>query len=318
MHLEKKCGLFAFFFLLSAFCCIFSACGKKGEPTLKSYEKPPPPSSLSAVHRESEILFTWSFPKGKESFIKGFHLLKSSGEEFQEIAFLDKNIRSYADTVFSAGDEYRYKMISQNLKGIFSNESNVLVIKPLTTPAPPENLFLKVGHDSLTLTWKSAGNGMLYNVYKSEKSGAYPLSPLTKEPLKETFFEDGINIGKTFYYTVRSLPGGEFRHEGASSIEIKVDPVEFLPSSPRNLQAVPGEQSVHLIWKEAPEEWVSVYRIYRETDEEGFKLIGETQTPSFVDKEKASTKRNYRVSSLGPLKEGPAAEIKGVVYIDPK
>lgn len=318
MHIEKKCGLFAFFFLLSAFCCIFSACGKKGEPTLKSYEKPPPPSSLSAVHRESEILFTWSFPKGRESFIKGFHLLKSSGEEFQEIAFLDNNIRSYADTVFSAGDEYRYKMISQNLKGIFSNESNVLVIKPLTTPAPPENLSLKVGHDSLTLSWESAGNGMLYNVYKSEKSGAYPLSPFTKEPLKETFFEDGINIGKTFYYTVRSLPGGEFRHEGASSIEIKVDPNDFLPYPPGNLQAVPTEESVYLIWKESPEEWVTGYKVYRENDSEGFRLIGETATPSFFDKGKASTPRSYRVTASGPSKESPPAEITGVIYTEPK
>lgn len=318
MHIGKKWGLFAFCFLLSVFCCFFSACGKKGEPTLKSYEKPPPPSSLSAVHRESEILLTWSFPKGKESFIKGFHLLKSSGEEFREIAFLDKNIRSYADAVFSAGDEYRYKMISENLRGIFSNESNVLLIKPLTTPDPPENLSLKVGHNSLTITWERARNGTLYNVYKSEKSGLYPLSPFTKEPLKETFFEDGINAAKTFYYTVRSLLGGEFRHEGASSIEIKADPAEFVPSPPGNLQAVPTEISVYLIWKESPEEWVRGYRVYRETDSEGFKLIGETLTPSFVDREKASIPSNYRVTASGPSKESLPAEITGVVYTEPK
>lgn len=318
MHIEKKWGLPAFCFLLFAFCCIFSACGKKGEPTLKSYEKPPPPSSLSAVHRESEILLTWSFPKGKESFIKGFHLLKSSGEEFREIAFLEKNIRSYADTVFSAGDEYRYKMISENLRGIFSNESNVLLIKPLTTPDPPENLSLKVGYNSLTITWESRGNGMLYNVYKSDKSGLYPLSPFTKEPLKETFFEDGINATKTFYYTVRSLLGGEFRHEGASSIEIKADPAEFVPSPPANLQAVPTEISVYLIWKEPPEEWVRGYKVYRETDSEGFILIGETATPSFFDNGKASTPRSYRVTASGPSKESLPAEITGVVYTEPK
>ncbi len=304
--------------LLFAVCCLFPACGKKGDPTLKSYEKPVAPSSLRAIHRESEITLTWAFPKGKEASIKGFYLLKSPGGDFLKIVFLEKHIRSYVDADFSAGSEYRYKAISQNLKGIFSNDSNVVVIKPRTPPAPPENLSFKAGADSLTLAWDGAGAGILYNVYKSEKPGEYSLSPLTKEPLAETFVKDRLNITKPIFYTVRSLMGGESRDEGAPSVEIKVDPAEFVPSPPANLQAVPTEQIVHLIWKEAPEEWVSGYRVYRETDEEGFKLMGETRTPSFADKEKASTKRNYRVSSLGPSKEGPAAEIKGVVYIDPK
>lgn len=304
--------------LLFAVCCLFPACGKKGDPTLKSYEKPVAPSSLMAVHRESETILTWAFPKGKEASIKGFYLLKSPGGDFQKIAFLEKHIRSYVDADFSAGSEYRYKIISQNLKGIFSNDSNVVVIKPRTPPAPPENLSFKVGADSLTLTWDSAGAGILYNVYKSEKPGEYSLSPLTKEPLMETSVKDRLNTSKPAYYTVRSLMGGESRDEGAPSADIKVDPAEFVPSPPENLQAVPTEQSVHLIWKEAPEEWVSGYKVYRERGMEGFRLIGETLTPSFADKEKASTTRNYRVTASGPSKESPPAEITGIVYTEPK
>ena len=77
---------------LSAFCCLLllchlvAGCGKKGDPTLKAYEKPQAPSSLNAIHRESEIIISWDFPKSGEQGIKGFHVMKSSDNDFQEIA----------------------------------------------------------------------------------------------------------------------------------------------------------------------------------------------------------------------------------------
>src|SRR3989337_3925789 len=61
---------------LLIFCLLIISCGKKGEPTLKSYEKPDPPSNLRAIHRESEIILLWDFPKNKENTIKGFYLMK--------------------------------------------------------------------------------------------------------------------------------------------------------------------------------------------------------------------------------------------------
>jgi hypothetical protein len=48
---------------------------------------------------------------------------------------------------------------------------------------------------------------------------------------------------------------------------------------------------------------------------EGVVFIGETSVPSYFDKGKASAKRNYRVTALGPSKEGPASEIKDVVFV---
>jgi len=76
------------------------------------------------------------------------------------------------------------------------------------------------------------------------------------------------------------------------------------------------EENVFLLWKEAPETWVVGYRVYREVDEkEGFIFIGKTQTPTFLDKERPLTKRNYRVTALGPSKEGPASEIRDVIFV---
>jgi hypothetical protein len=52
-------------FLISyfSFFVILVSCGKKGEPTLKSYEKPDPPSNLSAIHRNQRLFCHGIFQK---------------------------------------------------------------------------------------------------------------------------------------------------------------------------------------------------------------------------------------------------------------
>jgi hypothetical protein len=278
------------------------SCGKKGDPTLKSYEKPEPPSRLGAIHRESEIILSWEFPKDKEPTIKGFHLMKSiplipplvkgGGGDFEKFAFLEPDKRSYIDTDFKIESEYIYKIISQNLKGVISNDSNIIHIAPKAVPSSPGNIQFKIGHDSLILNWESAGNGILYNIYKSEKRGLYSLTPLNKEPIKVTSFKDDLDTKRHVYYTIRSLVESDIRDEGSASDEIEIDPSEFIPSSPSDLQAVVTEENIYLIWREVPEIWIVGYRVYREINEgEGFVLIGETQTPSFIDKDNPLRKR---------------------------
>jgi hypothetical protein len=305
--------------LMFAVCCVFASCGNKGSPTLKSYEKPVQPSGLKAVHRESEVILLWEFPKDKEPTIKGFYVMKSSGGDFEKIVFLESDQRTYSDTKFMLGSEYKYKIISQSLKDILSNDSNIIAVKPVELPSPPENISFSVEHDSLTLAWKSAGDGVAYNIYRSIKNGEYSLTPVNKEPVKETLYRDSFTVNKPVYYTVRSLKGSSIRDEGRASGEIKVDPEEFTPSAPGALTSVATEDKIYLSWKEPPETWVTGYRVYREmTKEEGYKLIGKPVTPSFLDKDSPLTQRNYRVSAVGPSREGPSAEISGVVFKNPR
>lgn len=304
------------FCLLLAVCVLLSACGRKGQPTLKSYEKPAPPSGLSAIHRESEILLSWDFPKDKEPTLKGFYLMRSSGGDFEKLAFLENDRRSYTDTTFQIGTLYKYKIVAANLRGITGKDSNIITVKPETPPPPPKSVSCKAGRDSLLLAWESAGAGILYNVYKSYKQGVYSFRPLNKAPLTETSLTDSLDAKKVVYYTIRSLRGDAWRDEGNASEEIKIDPSEFVPSSPENLQAVATEESVYLTWKEPPETWATGYKVYRRIEgEKDFKLIGETLIPSFIDREAPSTKRNYMVTALGPSREGPPAEIDGVIFI---
>lgn len=327
-----------FLFIISYFLffLILVSCGKKGEPTLKSYEKPDPPSNLTAIHRESEIDLLWNFPKNKEKTIKGFYLVKSrapysplipwlprrdregskDGTRKLERIFLENTERSYIDKEFMVGSEYWYKIISQNLKGVLSVDSNVIEIEPKEPPPAPGGLLFKVEYDSLTLTWEGKGGGIFYNVYKSDRRGMYSLSPLNAEPIKGTSFKDSFDIRKTVFYTIRGMRGGVARDEGPPSKEIEVNPSQFVPAPPGGLQAIATEEGVQLIWKESPETWVRCYRVYRKKDKDrGFVFIGETAVPAYLDREKPTTKRNYRVTALGPSKEGVGAEMSGVVVV---
>jgi fibronectin type 3 domain-containing protein len=329
MRTQKKWLFLLFVCLLLSALCLLVSCGKKGDPTLKSYEKPPPPSALKAIHRESEIILLWDFPKDNESAIKGFHLMKMipsahplekgiSGD-FKKFAFLENDKRSYRDADFKAGSEYKYKIVSLSLKDVISNDSNIIEIKPGTSPLPPQNISFKVFNDSLTLSWESSGEGIFYNIYKSDKQGLYSLFPVNKEPVQGTSFKDTFDFQKPVYYTVRSLTTSNIRDEGPASEEIKADPFDFVPSAPNGLQAIATKEAIYLLWKEPPETWVVAYRVYCEMKKnEGFILIGESITPSFIDKNNPFMKRNYRVTAMGPAREGPPAEISNIVYVKAK
>ncbi|MEW6068581.1 MAG: hypothetical protein AB1610_09875 [Nitrospirota bacterium] len=313
---EVKSKIFTAYYILFVIFFLICSCGKKGDPTLKSYEKPHPPSELGAIHRESEIILSWEFPKNKETGIKGFYLLKSTGEDFKKIEFIENSKRSYIDRDIKIGSKYRYKIVSQNLKDVLSVDSNIIDAEIRETPASPQSLSFKIKKDSLVLTWENAGEGVLYNIYKSDKKGIYPLMPLNNEPVKKNTFADDFDINKIVYYTIRGLWGDAIRNEGTPSKELEINPKEFVPSPPQNLQAVPTKENVYLIWKEPPETWISGYRIYRKTDKkEEFILIGETQIPSFLDKDPPSTNRSYRVTSTGPSKESSPTEIKDIIFV---
>jgi len=310
---EKFCHVFA---LLPLIIMLFSlaACGKKGAPTLKEYEKPAQPTLLRAIHREDKIVLQWNYPADKEKAIAEFIILKSSGAEFEKLVHIEKSKRSYEDTAFETGVNYRYKIIAQSFKGVYSNDSNIIGVNPLNPPSPPLNLSFAIRDNSLLISWEPAGKGLLYNVYKSLEKSKYGMSPLNSTPISESSFTDSFNINKTVYYTVRSLHASEIKDEGAASRELEVNPSLLVPSAMKNVRYHAFADRVFLYWDNPEESWVSRFRVYRKTEGHDYLLIGETQIPVFVDKEPPLTKRDYRLHAVGPGKEGPGIEIREVIY----
>ena len=296
---------------------ILASCGKKGDPTLKEFAKPAAPSALKAIHREEKIVLLWNYPAEKETAVADFILLKSSGAEFEKLVLLEKSKRTFEDTVFETDKTYSYKIIARNLKGVYSGDSNVVVVRPLAVPPPPSGLSFSVRGNSLLLGWKPAGKGLFYNIFRSFEKGKYGLSPANSKPVSDSSFTDAFNINKTVYYTVRSLRSAEIRDEGPPSEELAVDPAEFVPSPLKNITYFAAPDRVFLYWDGPEESWVTGFRIYRKTEGQDYKLIGETQIPVFVDKEPSLTGNDYLINAVGPDKEGPGTEIRGVKYIAP-
>jgi fibronectin type 3 domain-containing protein len=300
---------------LAALLLLLSACGKKGPLTLTSWEKPPAPVLVGAYHRENRITISWSFPEDKEEEIQGFALLRATDTSFEKIAFPEESQRSYVDTDFKEGVRCRYKIVARNLRGVLSNDSNVLQVTPLLPPQPPQNISFKVEGNSTPLSWENVGQNVLYNVYKSFEKGKEGPSPVNGAPLTEPSFTDALDINRTAYYTIRSVVMSEMVNEGPSSAEIEVIPADLVPSAPSNLKAFPASDRVVLYWEAPPEPWVTKYRIYRTTNRANYSLIGETQIPTFVDMGQPSTKRDYKVTAVGPAKEGSAAVVSDVVFV---
>ncbi len=290
-------------------------CGKKGNPTLKSYEKPDTPTGLSAVHRQDSVLLTWEYPPSKEYLIEKFIVMRSEGSDFSKLATVDATLREYSDKDIRAGNIYGYRVLSQNARSVSSNDSAGVTASVVQPPPPPQRLSYKVTGDTVTISWKPVDSAGLYNVYRRTSQGSYGMKPINQAPLSVPFFKDAFSIRRVHHYIVRSLTGGSVRNEGAASEELAVDAADIIPPMPLNLRAFPASDKVILVWTGFDDLWLTGYNVYRKTGSNDFVLIGKTQTPAFLDPEAPTAKRQYRVTGVGTEKEGPAAEISDVIFI---
>ena len=303
LSLSGPAVLAAFLLLLS-----LSACGKKGPLSLASYEKPDAPSLLAVRHRQDAVILSWSYPEAKERTIRGFLVVKSSGGEFGRLVTTEVGARTLIDPAVTDGTRYRYKVFAQSLRGILSEASNTVTILPREAPLPPRGISLRPSGDSLELTWKASEKGASYNIYRSFEKGRYSPVPLNTSPIAATEFRDSLFAGRLAYYTIRAL--SEDLDEGAASEEITADPAAFIPPAPTGLRCVAAQGRIYLYWNEPGASWIRGFRVYRSSAPEKYVPVGETQIPSFVDPDTSAGERAYRVTALGPVQEGPAAELR--------
>jgi len=191
--------------------------------------------------------------------------------------------------------------------GVISEDSALVEVQILPVPPAPGGLRAEVTERGVRLSWSHAGEGILFNVYRSYEDPMGLLRPINGEPLATPEFLDNPLMERPVYYTVRALRGGPERHEGPGSEVIELRPEAFVPSAPEGLKAVMAGAKGLLAWKDSREAWVRSYRVYRAVAGGGFELIGESRTPSFIDGEIPAGEVSYRVSAVGPAVEGPVS-----------
>ncbi len=314
--------LLVLLFICSAL--FITSCGRKGDPTLKAFEKPLPVKEIKAIHREDELIISWSYPASERAKIKGFYIEKAEiksqesgvkSQEFKNITFLKNDASQFVDKDFKTKQEYFYKVRVYSLKDISSDDSPIIKATPRELPMPPAELSYKATNKSIEIAWQAVGNdkealAIRYNIYKSYETGNYPALPANNSPLKEPIFEDKIEKERPVYYVVRALLDTELKDEGYPSEELEVNPETFIPSQPHNIKHVPSAKKVYLMWDENPETWVKGYRIYKKTAPYGeFKLIGESITPAFTDTQPLILKTFYYITAIGPVRESIPSDV---------
>lgn len=286
--------------LLSIILLLSLSCGKKGPPTLKAYERPETPSALSALHREDKLILLWSYPDNQRQMIKGFYILRQ-GDGFERRYFVGSDKGLFIDSDFKLNTTYSYRVVAQGLKGVSSNDSNIVTVTPRTVLPPPDDIRFEIKNDSIELSWKASGKGVCYNIYKTRQKGRYADIPLNSKPICTTSFRDIVEPDRPVYYSIRAVLNTDIMDEGYASGELEVNPSSFIPSPPSDIRAVRNDDRIYLMWKEAPEPWVKGYRVYRRAERESmFSLVGEVRTPAFTDTVKAAGVVSYMIRTAGP------------------
>ena len=291
--------------LLFVVTLLLISCGRKGLPTLKAFEKPERPTGLAAVHKEDRIILTWSYPGNLRSSIKGFQVLRSEGRGFEREAFVKSDQTSFSDESFKFNVTYEYKVVAQNMRDILSADSDIVDVTPSPLPPPPEDVRFEIKPGGVELTWRSSGEDVCYNIYRSVEKDKFDNGPLNTEPDCATSYKDDfLSPERSVYYIIRPLHNTPSKDEGYPSREIAVSPANFVPLPPSDARVVKTEDKTYLVWKESPESWVRGYRVYRKVEgEEGFTFLGEAVTPAFADTSKIEKKAWYMIKALGPSAE---------------
>ena len=311
MRMRREIRVWIFALLMLA------ACGKKGDPTLTTFVKPPPVKNITVLHRENSILLAWSYSASPDmqELVKGFYIEKAGGAgdnnpaEFKKMVFLPGTVNHYSDKDFEAGRSYFYKIRVYSVRNVISDQSAVVKVIPAVLPPPPQGLFFEVKNDAVEVRWNKLPGKVKYNIYRSNEQNVFPGLPLNKAALSDPLFIDKVETGESLYYVVTSLLDTDIKDEGFPSKVLEVDPETFVPSKPSGLKYVYAPKGVVLMWKENPESWVKQYRVYRKrTAENSYSIIGEAVTPTFKDNEPVTSKTLYYITALGPSMESAAQE----------
>ncbi|HMK55397.1 MAG TPA: hypothetical protein VK448_02035 [Dissulfurispiraceae bacterium] len=295
--------------LLAAVPVLLSGCGQKGRPTMKSFEKPAPVSSMSAIHRDGKIVVSWSYARQSKIVVKGFYVEKSEGGmPFETLAFVPGDITHYSDEKFAVGKEYRYRIRVYSLRNVISDESAELRVNPVKLPDPPVDLAYRVTYDAIDVTWKKVDGDVSYNIYRGTDKDRCGEQQLNSEPLKNTSFRDNVDTAQSVYYSVRSIVTTNMVNEGHPSTCLAVDPHSFVPVQPSDVRFARADGKVYISWRENPEKWLKGYRVYRRSEGGQLTPVADVDVPLFVDEEPLAAVVSYCVAALGPFSESPLSE----------
>ena len=223
-------------------------------------------------------------------------------------------------------EQFHYAIRAVNHKKQDAGLSNFASVQVLAVPRPPENLRPTLAERSIALSWDTPtlnidGSPVItrpqFNVYRSLDPRFASALRLNESPVSESSFTDeSIELGKTYYYRVRSLGNTQanpVESDDSKAIEV-TNPDAYAPRAPTEVTAVSNGPVISLVWLPNTEPDLAGYWVYRSGTDRKFERLGERllTTASTIDKsvEKGQTYL-YRIQAVD-LK-GNASELSAEV-----
>ena len=225
----------------------------------------PPPSNLNATPvTDSQIKLEW---QDNSSFETGFQIeRKTVGGNFQQVAKVGANVKSFTDDNLTYGETYYYRVraYTQFNNSDYSNEKSVQTI----FPAPSNLTATPVTDSQIKLEWQD--NCTFETGFRIErKADAGTFQQIAEVNANITSFTDNnLTYGETYIYRVRAytqLNNSNYSNE--TNIQMVIPP-------PSNLTATPVTDSqIKLDWQDNCL-FETGFRIER-NDGNGYTLIAE-------------------------------------------
>lgn len=285
--------ILSIFLSLLIFLSPFYGCGKKALPLYKRLKVARPVENLNYLIRPEGIILSWQYPYIKDGI---YFVIYRKDKDLEKLGETDKNI--FIDNTPLSNGSREYVIVSTYKEGIKAEQR--IVIESLSLPEAPSAFNFKIMDEEIILSWDSR-EGCLYNVYNISSDNKEVL--LNREPLSLNFFKIDPEPGKIEIIRLRCMRESV---EGYAA-EVIIRPEDYIPKKPEGLRYILIDGNVVLTWKENHEKWLRGYRIYRNTGS-GFVPIGETAYPLFEDRLNGLKRIYYRITALGPSKEGPYSD----------
>jgi len=220
-----------------------------------SQNLPSSPLNLKAEPVNSDILITWNYVEAATSY-KIYWSNESGVSKTNNSGFFSTELNSYNHHNLQNGIKYYYVVTSKNNIGesVESMEINAI---PISYPSAPNNISIEPGDHIVKINWSSVDEVTSYNIYWSNSSNI-SLSNYSERlnTSSNSFSHYDLTSGMVYYYIITSK-----NENGESEISEIVSATPYsMPTSPMNVQAIPGNKEISLSWSKSTE--VSHYFIY--------------------------------------------------------
>ncbi|MDR0231206.1 MAG: hypothetical protein LBI82_03710 [Dysgonamonadaceae bacterium] len=282
---------------------------------------PHPPRGLAGkIDSTGVVLLTWN--KNTDDDINGYRVYRSNRPDFE---FLLVSPYMLTDTVFvdsvninTLTKQVYYRLRAEDLRLNQSDFSEILELKrpDIIPPVAPVIQQITQQKNGLQITWfnSSSADVVRHHIYRKEANDTVfqHLTSLEKPSSKQSSYTDNsVQAGETYIYQVQAEDDSGLFSEFSSPVRQKA-PGEITEQIV--LKKKEEANQVILTWTIKSKKKVERVQIYKATDKEPMKLLGNSMEDIYTDNE-IGLEKTYRYRIKVMYEDGTFSELSNEVSV---